>query len=176
MRLLLRSDSNELRDAYEELSETSRRLRFFVPPKHLSESHLEYLTSLDYERRFAVVAFERDDPSEEGLGVARWIRSQEDATKAEAAVVVRDHYQRRGLGNALLGTLVDEARKLGITTFTADVLWDNRVLLDKLVSLGATLKPTEPGVVSIELRLPDSAADLHGTALHQLLVVAAQDS
>jgi len=174
LRPLLFSDRQALHDGYEDLSDESRRLRFFAPPKHLSPSHLEYLTNLDDNQRFALVAYERDDPIETGLGVARWFRDRSDQTKAEAAVVVKDDYQRRGLGTALLCALVDEAQSRGITTFTATVLWDNRALLDELASVGAAIHPGEPGVATVEFSLPGTGAGLRGTALHVALVSAAQ--
>ncbi len=176
IRLLLRGDRTRLQEAYEHLSEASRQLRFFLPPKHLSDAHLAYLTELDYDRRFALVAYGRDDPARSGFGVARWVRSSEDPTRAEAAVVVVDEMQGRGIGTALLGALVDEAVAHGITAFTADVRWENRKLLERLEALGATIRPAEPGVAGVEIRLP-TGTDEHGRgALHHLLVAAAERS
>lgn len=173
IRLLLRGDRTQLQQAYEHLSEASKQLRFFLPPKHLSEAHLAYLTDLDYDKRFALAAYDRDDPTQRGLGVARWVRDHDDQTRAEAAVVVIDEMQGRGIGTALLRCLVGEAVALGITTFTADIRWDNRLLLDKLAGLGAAIRPAEPGVADVELHLPITDDDLGGPALHHLFLAAA---
>lgn len=146
IRALLPSDREELARGYLELSDESRRRRFFSPPARLSDALLDYLTELDFDRRFALVAHLRDDPDQQGLGVARWVRSREDPTSAEAAVTVADRWQSRGIGTELLLALVEAAAERGITTFVADVLWDNRTLLDTLRQLGARVGPAEPGV------------------------------
>ncbi len=173
IRLLLRGDRTELQQAYEHLSEASKQLRFFLPPKHLSKAHLAYLTDLDYDQRFALAAYERDDPSHRGLGVARWVRDHDEPSRAEAAVVVIDEMQGRGIGTVLLRSLVREAVAHGITTFTADIRWDNRKLLEKLTGLGAAIRPAEPGVADVELRLPITDDELGGPALHHLFLTAA---
>jgi GNAT superfamily N-acetyltransferase len=53
-------------------------------------------------------------------------------TEAEVAVVVRDDFQRKGLGKHLLLTLADKARKVGVAYFTAWVASDN-IRLMKLI-------------------------------------------
>ncbi len=173
IRLLLRGDRTQLQQAYEQLSDASKQLRFFLPPKHLSDAHLAYLTDLDYDQRFAIVAYERDDPGRVGLGVARWVRDRCEPSRAEAAVVVADDVQGRGIGTTLLRCLVREAVDHGITTFTADVRWDNRKLLERLAALGAAIRPAEPGVADVEIRLPITDDDLGGPALHHLFQTAA---
>ena len=169
IRPLLSGDRDELARAYEALSEESRRRRFFSPPSRLSESLLDFLTDLDFDRRFALVAQLRDHPEQPGLGVARWVRDRHDPTRAEAAVTVVDRWQGRGVGTQLLLALVDAAGERGITTFTADVLWDNRTLLDTLRQVGARIEPAEPGIARVEFDLPARGAELAGTALHRLL-------
>jgi len=176
IRPLLASDRDELAQGYERLSEESRRRRFFSPPSRLSGSLLDYLTELDFDRRFALVAHLRDDPDQPGLGVARWVRDRHDPTKAEAAVTVADRWQGRGVGTQLLLALVVAAAERGITTFVADVLWDNKTLLDTLQRLGARVEASEPGVARVEFDLPAPGAELDGTAMHRMLVAAAESS
>lgn len=173
IRPLLPSDREELALAYEQLSEGSRRLRFFSPPRRLSAALLDYLTDLDFDRRFALVAQIRDGPERPGLGVARWIRDRIDPSKAEAAVTVADDWQGRGIGTQLLLALVEAAADRGITTFVADVLWENAALLDTLRESGARVKPSEPGVARVEFDLPAPGTDLVDTALHRMLVAVA---
>ncbi len=172
LRALEPSDRDRLAAAYELLSEESRRRRFFSPPKHLSARYLDYLTNLDGDRQFAVVAFEPNDP-ERGLGIARWVRDQHDPARAEPAVAVLDLWQRRGLGTQLLLALIDVAKARGITTFVADVLWENDAIIDPLRELGARISASEPGVARVEFDLPDQLA---GTALHRMLARAASES
>lgn len=169
LRCLDPSDRERLSDAYDLLSEESRRRRFFSPPKHLSSRFLDYLTDLDNNDRFAWVAFEPSQP-DVGLGLARWVRSKDDPSRAEPAVAVIDAWQGRGLGTALLLALIEAAEGRGITTFVAEVLWENDTILDPLRALGAHVSPAEPGVAMVEFELPKH---LDGSALHALLSKAA---
>ncbi len=174
VRLLLFSDYHELRDGYEVLSAPSRYLRFFVPPKHLSSSALRYLTDLDYSNRYALGAYQKDDPTQQGIGIARWSREPSEPTRAEAAVVVADEWHGRGVGRALLISLVDSASEKGISTFTADVLWANHQLISSLRSRGATIKAAEPGVARVEFDLTAAQEDFDRSDLNAMLTTAAE--
>lgn len=176
IRPLLPSDREALALGYVELSEESRRLRFFSAPERLSERLLDYLTDLDFDQRFAWVAELPQDPEGRGLGVARWVRLRDDPSKADAAIVVADEWQGRGLGTQLLMALIDAATERQITTFVADVLWENEKLLRPLRELGARVVASEPGVARIEFDLPRSGADLAGSPVHRMLARYAASS
>jgi len=154
IRPLQPSDREELAQRYLELSPEARRLRFFNAPDHLSERLLDYLMDVDGVDRCALVAFAIDDDGAPGVGLARYSRSREDPDCAEAAVTVLDEYQNRGIATALLLRLGDEARRHGVSTFTASVMWENRGLLDGLRAFGAEVVPNEPGVASVRVALP----------------------
>ena len=168
LRRLVADDREKLARAYDQLSELSRRRRFFSPPRRLSSAYLDHLLESDDDRKLAVVAVTTGVP-DEGLGIARWVRDAERPDHADVAVTVTDAWQGRGLGTELLETLGAIAREHGITTFTADVLWENEVLLDALHKLGARLVPAEPGVARVEFDLPDLADEIAGPAMHELL-------
>jgi GNAT superfamily N-acetyltransferase len=172
-RLLVRglraSDRDELAERYLELSPEARRLRFFNAPDHLSTRLLDYLVDVDGVDRCALVAFAMDDVGTPGVAIARYARSRDDATRAEAAVTVLDAYQRRGIGTALLHRLAEAARRNGISTLTATVMWENRALLDGLRALGADIRPSEPGVASVEIAVPPEQAEYRETDLHRFL-------
>lgn len=176
IRPLLANDREELAHGYDELSERSRRRRFFAPPTRLSASLLDYLTDLDFDQRFALVAQLGEGDERQGVGVARWVRDRTDPTRAEAAVTVADQWQGRGIGTQLLLALVEDAADRGITAFVADVLWENKALLGSLRELGARVSPSEPGVARVEFDLPEPGADLAGTAIHRLLVASAESA
>jgi len=169
VRHLLPSDRDELAQRYLELSPEARRLRFFNAPDHLTTKLLDYLVDVDGPDRCAVVAFALDADGEPGVGIARYARSTEDPHCAEAAVTVLDAYQQRGIATALLRRLAEEARRNGITTFTAEVMWENRALLDGLRAFGAEVEPCEPGVASVRIALPAPDVDLPETELHRAL-------
>jgi GNAT superfamily N-acetyltransferase len=169
VRHLVASDRDELARRYLELSPQGRRLRFFNAPDHLSERLLDYLTDVDGVDRCAVVAFALDDEESPGVGVARYVRSRDDPDCAEAAVTVLDAYQSRGIATTLLRRLADEARQHGISTFTATVMWENRELLDGLRAFGAEVAPSEPGVASVRIALPESDVAVPESQLQRAL-------
>ncbi len=53
-----------------------------------------------------------------------------DATHAEVAVEIADHLHGRGLGTLLIERLAMIAEQRGITHFVAEVLCENRAMLD----------------------------------------------
>ena len=55
------------------------------------------------------------DGTDEGIGVARFIRSKTDPGAAEAAVAVIDDWQKKGVGTLLLLRLAAAAREREIT-------------------------------------------------------------
>jgi GNAT superfamily N-acetyltransferase len=169
VRPLLPSDRDELAERYLELSPEARRLRFFNAPDRLSARLLDYLMDVDGPDRCAFVAQAIDDEGTPGVGLARYVRSRDDARLAEAAVTVLDAYHSRGIATALLRRLADHARDHGITTFTASVMWENRQLLDGLRSFGAEVEPSEPGVAEVRIALPDPETALPESQLHRVL-------
>lgn len=173
VRRLLPADREELARRYLELSPAARRLRFFNAPNRLSDRLLDYLMDVDGDDRSALVAFAIDEEGSPGVGIARYARSREDPTTAEAAVTVLDDYHNRGIATVLLTRLADEARANGVSTFTASVMWENRALLDGLRAFGAEVKPSEPGVASVQIPIPAPAVEFRENELHRLLRVFA---
>jgi GNAT superfamily N-acetyltransferase len=144
------------------LSDESRYRRFMAPVTELSEEQLTKLTEIDYVNHFAWIAMRADRP-EEGMGVARYVRLEEEPTVAEAAITVLDDYQGRGLGTLLLALLAVAARAAGIERFRAYVLEENAPMLAMLEGMGATIEYDSPGVMRADMRLdpellPDSPA------------------
>ena len=137
----IRPDDKDLLAAgHARLSEQSRLKRVLGPKPKLTASDLRYLTEVDGVNHYAVVALDRAGHI---VGVARWVRLHDDPTTAEAAVVVGDHFQGRGLGKALARDLADAARARGVKRITASIMSDNppaaalmRVIADRLTDGG----------------------------------------
>lgn len=73
----------------------------------------------------------------------------------------------------MLRRLADEAQEHGISNFTASVMWENHALLDGLRAFGAEVTPSEPGVASIRIALPDPETSLPDSHLHHALRIFA---
>jgi acetyltransferase len=106
------------------LSEETVRRRFLTAKPRLTSAELRYLTEVDGDDHVALVAVPVDHP-DAIVAVGRFVRDRDDPEIAEFAIVVGDHYQRRGLGTALGRLLAAEAEAHGLKRFTATTLSDN---------------------------------------------------
>jgi acetyl coenzyme A synthetase (ADP forming)-like protein len=143
------TDAGVLRDFHERLSDRSRYFRFFSPHPTLSDAEVERFTTVDFVDRVALVA------EHEGrlVGVGRYDRTP-GGDDAEAAFVVADAHQGRGVGTLLLEHLTAIARRQGVRRFTAEVLADNRPMLDVFQRAGfAVSRRFEDGVMHVEFAI-----------------------
>ncbi|WP_427551883.1 N-acetyltransferase family protein (plasmid) [Methylomonas sp. MS20] len=120
------------------LSLKSRYFRFFSPIAKLSDIQLHHFTEIDQHDHIAWIAHAHNEPEHQGVGIARFIRIQDQPTIAEFALVVIDSYQHRGLGTVLLAMLDRIASKKGIEILRGFVLADNSVMFSWLSRLGAS--------------------------------------
>jgi RimJ/RimL family protein N-acetyltransferase len=146
-------DRDRLQAGLARLSERSRYLRFHAPVRRLSPEQLRYLTEVDGVDHVAWVALDPDDPSEPGMGVARYVRLPGEPTVAEAAVTVQDRYQGRGLGTLLLELLSRSAVANGIETLRNYVLAENTAMLEVFDALGASRVDEGGGVYRVDMAL-----------------------
>lgn len=156
-RLVRPSDHDLWVDGFSRLSPLSRYLRFCAAKKHLTEKEIRYFTVLDQENHFAIIAVREDRAKQEvALGVARFIRSDQDPTRAEPAITVTDDAQSHGLGTVLALRLAAAAKERGIEYFDASVLGSNdRVIrLIRDIAPNSTLRRYGSDTV-ISTKLPD---------------------
>lgn len=172
-------DKERLRVGLAKLSPQSRYLRFHTPVVELTEEQLRYLTEVDFKTHVAWVAIDPYAIDEPGMGVARYVRLDDDETVAEAAITVADAYQGRGVGSLLLGILARTARENGIETFRSYVLSENTPMLRIFQRLGASIITPEEdasldeGVTRIDLPLPEEASGVDDEVLRKVLRHAA---
>ena len=90
-------------------------------------------------------------PGSQLIAVARY-DYDEQAKEAEIALVVQDHWQGKGLGTILMTELLGYAATRGIRRFRADVLAENRRMLDLLARTTQVLeRHTERAITSLLL-------------------------
>jgi RimJ/RimL family protein N-acetyltransferase len=145
------ADAPLLADGFARLSARSRQMRFLTVKRELSPAELRYFTEIDHHDHEALGAVDRAHGR--GVGVARYVRSAEDAHAAELAVTVVDEWQGRGLGAELVAQLSERARKAGIRRFTALVAADNAAMTGLARSAGADLVHREAATVVYEIPL-----------------------
>ena len=123
-------DAPRLQTLHARLSPQSVYLRWLSAHPVLADDEAASLSQVDYHDRMAYVAILPDASPDEIMGVARYAASLgEGPGVAEAAVVVADAYQQRGLGTLLLRRLLAYARTQGLTTWVADINAENARML-----------------------------------------------
>ena len=147
-------DQPALSDLFERTSSESRYFRFFRAKDRLSQSELEYFTTVDYERRMAFIVFDEDQV----IAVARYDRLEDEPDHAEVAFMVADAHQGRGIGTQLLQMLTAHARHMGVTGFEALVLSENAAMLRLFRASGYSLeRKLDHGVY--EVRFPTAESE-----------------
>lgn len=138
VRPIRRDGGPALATALQELSPRSRYQRFLSHRAQFSEAELKYLTDCDGIQHIALVLAVRVEGEAEPrpVAVARCIRDRADPTLAEAALVVHDGWQGRGVGRTLLQVLAHRAWKQGIRCWSGLLLAENRVALRMLDYIG----------------------------------------
>lgn len=153
VRPILPSDGPLLDQFHRDLSQESQFLRFFGFHPQLSPDEVRRFVTVDYFDRLALLAF----VAGRLVAVARYDRAAGN-DEAEVAFTVTDDQQGLGLGTILLEHLAAAAAAHGIRTFAADVLPQNRRMLDVFHSVGFTETASlEGGVVRVVLSLETSA-------------------
>lgn len=107
------------------------------------------------------------------LGVARYVRLPDETDVADAAIVVADAWQGKGLGTALLEALAERARNEEIGCFSAVVQNDNTKVIKLLEGLGPATGTPSGSQYEIGIDLPQRGI---GTRLSELLAAAAAGS
>jgi acetyl coenzyme A synthetase (ADP forming)-like protein len=150
-------DLARLLEFLESLSTESRYYRFLgmlaLTPdriRQLVATDAQVGTALVVESRGRIVAF------------AGFYRDPSHADRAEVAFAVADALQGHGIGTRLLERLAILAREEGITTFTAEVLAENRRMLEVFRESGFGGTTTIDGGVyhvTLSLSMTDTLAD-----------------
>ena len=127
LRPIVPDDAEGLVDFYGHVSKESKYFRFFAPMPNLSERDVERFTNVDYQDRVAFVM----TVAQRIIGVGRYdvVENSADGSKAEVAFLVQDAHQGRGIAQLLLEHLAQAGRERGVDRFVAEVLPDNRRMI-----------------------------------------------
>ena len=134
---------------HETLSEESVYHRYFTQLKldqRIAHERLTRICFNDYDREIALVA-ERKDPKtkqREILGVGR-LSKEHGLNQGEFALLVNDHWQKKGLGAELLKRLVAIGKAEKLTRLTAEIMSDNHAMHHISKQVGFKLTPGADG-------------------------------
>jgi len=161
------SDAAALERFYRDLSEESRRLRFFGCSRGISHRQSVSFCTPDHHHREGFVAVAADPSSHcrtmVGVTIVGHLCVEPtDPITAEVAIAVSDRFQRRGIGRRLMVAGIDWARSVGIHRFTATTLEANgpikRLLAGLRLPTTTRAEGTDTANVTIDLDRPLRAA------------------
>jgi GNAT superfamily N-acetyltransferase len=118
-------DESALSEFLNGLCLDARRLRFFTGGVDVARSARSSVASA--ADRLGLIAFD-----ERGQLVGHVLCIELGDRRAEMAVEVADRLHGQGLGTILIERLAEIAERHGVTTFVAEVLPDNRAMLEVL--------------------------------------------
>jgi GNAT superfamily N-acetyltransferase len=156
IRAIRPSDKAELTWGFRRLSEEAVYHRFFQAKRDLTRQELRYLTELDFLNHVALVVEAEVDGAQRIVGVGRFVRAagQHGPDRAEVAFTVADPFQGRGVGTLLLDHLARIAPSVGVARFEAEVMPDNRQMLEVFEHSGfGVTEEVREGLVHVELVL-----------------------
>jgi acyl-CoA hydrolase/N-acetylglutamate synthase-like GNAT family acetyltransferase len=145
------TDEPLFRDLFYHLSEESIYHRFFQRIRSMPHEKLQEFLKVDYAADMVLVAAIGKEDGAPIVAIGRYSLNKR-TNLAEVAFVVRDDWQNKGLGTAMMKSLVETARKQGIKGFTAEVLADNVAMLRVFHHAAVTIESKlEGGVYSLTM-------------------------
>jgi acyl-CoA synthetase (NDP forming)/RimJ/RimL family protein N-acetyltransferase len=145
LRPIVPEDAEGLVEFYGQVSEQSKYFRFFAPMPNLSDRDVQRFTNVDYRDRVAFVM----TVAEKIIAVGRY--DVIEPGRAEVAFLVQDSHQGRGIGQLLLEHLAQAGRERGVERFVAEVLPDNRRMMQVFREQGYQVKGGwDEGVMHLE--------------------------
>ena len=132
------TDEEMMKDLFYRLSEHTIYQRFFRSLRSMPHRDLVHFVHVDYSNEMAVVGVVSDPERpefEQIICVGRYFLNRAQNV-AEVSYLVRDDFQRRGIGSYLVRYVARIARENGIEGFVAEILPDNAPAMKILHKLG----------------------------------------
>jgi len=135
LRPIQQSDEERLISLFGRLSKQTIYLRFHHVLTRMSREEARRFCTVDYNDTFALVGALGEGEGERIIAVGRYAR-QPGANLAQIAFEVEDKYQGLGIGTHLLDQLAYIARDRDISQFEAEVLAENKDMMNVLINSG----------------------------------------
>jgi acyl-CoA hydrolase/GNAT superfamily N-acetyltransferase len=146
------TDEAMMQELFYSLSEDSIYYRFFHRTQIMPHKKVQRFTTIDYQKEMAVVGVVEEYGREKIIAVGRYSLEPE-SNMAEAALLVQDDWQGRGIGTRLLKYLIQIARNRKVAGFKAQVLAENRAPLHMAHKTGYTVETTlEEGILRLSFK------------------------
>jgi GNAT superfamily N-acetyltransferase len=136
-----------MKDLFYRCSEQTIYHRFFRSLKSMPHRDLVHFVHIDYTNEMGILGIVRDSEQperEEIVAVARYYLNR-NTNFAEVSYLVRDDYQKRGVGSYVVKYIARIAREKGIAGFDAEILADNPPAMRVLHKLGFPVETNVAG-------------------------------
>jgi acyl-CoA hydrolase/GNAT superfamily N-acetyltransferase len=145
------TDEPLLKDFFYSLSDRSLHRRFLSWRTDIPHERLQDFVIIDYTKEISILAIIGSQENETIVGLGQY-GVDETTHTAEVALAVRDDHQNRGIGSETLSYLTYLAKKEGLLGFTAEVLVENRPMLQVFEQGGFDMtRQTESGVYHLKM-------------------------
>lgn len=123
------SDEDEMRRLFYRFSDKAVYYRYFSPIKTMPHSKMQAYVNVDYQDTMSIVGLTEEFGTEKLIAEARYAREPGDQY-ADTAFIIDEAYSGQGIATFLLILLIHIALPRGVKGFTADVLADNKPMLE----------------------------------------------
>jgi acyl-CoA hydrolase/GNAT superfamily N-acetyltransferase len=121
------TDEPATRDLFYSLSQEARYYRYMSHMERIPRKQLQNFVYVDHRNDVAIVGTVPEAHGEEIIAIGRYYLDQK-TNRAEVAFVVRDDWQKQGIGSFIMKHLANIAKRNGIAGFTAEVMRDNKAM------------------------------------------------
>jgi RimJ/RimL family protein N-acetyltransferase len=105
----------------------------------MPHERLQKFVIIDYTKEIIILAVLQEEGKETIVGVGQYAIHETSHT-AEVAFAVRDDHQNKGIGTTLLTYLTYLAKRQGLLGFKAEVLVENRPMMNLFEKMGFDIK------------------------------------
>ncbi|HEX5690204.1 MAG TPA: GNAT family N-acetyltransferase [Roseiflexaceae bacterium] len=127
------ADTELIWDMHHQLSERTIRLRYGAPkqlyPAAFLREQVERMMADDAGQSAALIATVADGNHDTAVALVQLVHDPAEPGVAEIAILVRDDYQREGLGRALTRLMQLVARARGVRELCINALAENRAVM-----------------------------------------------
>ncbi|GAB3126322.1 bifunctional GNAT family N-acetyltransferase/acetate--CoA ligase family protein [Tsukamurella serpentis] len=157
LRPVVPDDADAMVEFHGGLSERTRYLRYFGPYPVMPPRDVARMTTVDHDQRVCFLAVLGGRII--AVGLYEGLAESGKPSSAEVAFVVADEHQGRGLGPILLEHLAGAAAENGFHRFEAEVLAENRYMVNVFKAAGYELRRSFDGsVVHVEFGIDPTDA------------------
>ena len=169
MRPVAPGDLAAVTDLFARLSIESSRMRFHGV-RRASPNELRRFVEVDYRTNLGLLAETNARGARRAVGLASYSTTADG--RAEMAIAVDDSFHGKGVGSLLLEHLAEAAAEAGITVFEAEILSDNKDMLEVVRALQVPISSkTSMGVIHAEF--PTALTDAGAEAFERREAVSA---